>query len=78
MKYTEGDLDGLQSPRDQAKLLFNMVKDTHDVKIAGEEKIAGRDTYKVVAKVKKEDTLTGDMEVWIDKKNMANIKNRNE
>jgi len=74
MNYKEGDLDGLQSPKEQAEILFNMVKNTHDVKIDGEEKIAGRDTYKVVAKVKKEDTLTGDMEVWIDKKTWLTLK----
>lgn len=74
MNYKEGDLDGLQSPKDQAEILFNMVKNTHDVKIDGEEKIAGRNTYKVVAKAKNADTLMGDMEVWIDKKTWLTLK----
>ncbi len=74
MNYKEGDLDGLQSPKDQAEMLFNMVKDTHDIKVDGEEKIAGRDTYKMVAKAKKADTLIGDMEVWIDKKTWQTLK----
>ncbi|MGE6516485.1 LolA family protein [Lysinibacillus sphaericus] len=74
MNYAEGALDGLQSPRDQAQLIFNMVKDTHEVNIAGEEKLAGRDTYKIVAKAKKDDTLLGDMEVWIDKKTWLTLK----
>jgi len=51
-----------------------MVKNTHDVKIDGEEKIAGRDTYKMVAKAKNADTLMGDMEVWIDKKTWLTLK----
>ncbi|MGE7926483.1 LolA family protein [Lysinibacillus xylanilyticus] len=74
MDLGEGGLDGFQSPRDQAELLFNLVKDTHDVKIDGEEKIAGRDTYKIVAKAKKDDTLIGDIEVWVDKKTWVTLK----
>ena len=50
MDYSQPELDSLQSPKDQVQLIFNMVKDTHDIKIAGEEKVAGRDTYKIVAK----------------------------
>ena len=69
-------LDAFPSPRDQAETLFNLVKDTHDVKIEGEEKIAGRDTYKIVAKAKKDDTLLGDMEVWVDKKTWLTLKTK--
>ncbi|MFJ6208523.1 outer membrane lipoprotein carrier protein LolA [Lysinibacillus sp. NPDC092081] len=74
MDLGEGGFDGFQSPRDQAESLFNLVKDTHDVKIAGEEKIAGRDTYKIVAKAKKDNTLIGDIEVWVDKKTWVTLK----
>lgn len=74
MDLGKDGLDGFQSPRDQAELLFNLVKDTHDVKIDGEEKIAGRDTYKIVAKAKKDDTLIGDIEVWVDKKTWVTLK----
>ncbi|MGE7090535.1 LolA family protein [Lysinibacillus sp. NPDC048646] len=74
MNYSEGAFDGLQSPRDQAEILFKMMKDTHDITVAGEEKIAGRDTYRIVAKSKKADTLLGDMEVWIDKKTWLTLK----
>lgn len=71
---SKGELDEIPSQRDQLELLFNSVKDTHDVKMAGEEKIAGRDTYKVVAKAKKDDTLIGDIEVWVDKKTWVTLK----
>ncbi|MBG9455714.1 hypothetical protein ABE61_17025 [Lysinibacillus sphaericus] len=74
MDIGEDSLGAFPSPRDQAESLFNLVKDTHDVKIGGEEKIAGRDTYKIVAKAKKEDTLLGDMEVWVDKKTWVTLK----
>jgi len=74
MDLGEDGFDGFQSPRDQAELIFNIVKDTHDVKIDGEEKIAGRDTYKIVAKAKKDDTLIGDIEVWVDKKTWVTLK----
>ncbi|WP_427110173.1 LolA family protein [Lysinibacillus xylanilyticus] len=71
---SKGGLDEFPSQRDQLELIFNAVKDTHDVKIAGEEKIAGRDTYKIVAKAKKQDTLIGDIEVWVDKKTWVTLK----
>ncbi|MEG0260634.1 MAG: sigma-E factor regulatory protein RseB domain-containing protein, partial [Lysinibacillus sp.] len=65
---------GSQSPKDQAMMLLNMTKDSHDISIAGEEKIAGRDAYHVVAKAKKKDALLGDIEVWIDKKSWVTLK----
>ncbi|MDM5247765.1 outer membrane lipoprotein-sorting protein [Lysinibacillus sp. G4S2] len=71
---SKGGLDEFPSQRDQLEMLFNTIKDTHDVKIAGEEKIAGRDTYKIVAKAKKDDTLIGDIEVWVDKKTWVILK----
>lgn len=63
-----------QSPSEQAKFLLDFVKDTHDMNIAGEEKIAGRDAYHIVAKAKKADTLFGDLEIWIDKKTWVTLK----
>ncbi len=74
MDISKDALNAFPSPREQAETLFNLVKDTHDISIAGEEKIAGRDTYKLVAKVKKDDTLFGDMEVWVDKKTWLTLK----
>lgn len=74
MDIGKESLGAFPSPRDQAETLFNLVKDTHDVKIEGEEKIAGRDTYKIVAKAKEDDTLLGDMEVWVDKKTWVTLK----
>jgi len=78
MAYLQGELDGLQSPRDKVQLIFNLVKDTHDIKIAGEEKIAGRDTYKIVAKTNKTETLFGDIEAWIDKKTWLTLKMKSD
>jgi len=54
------------------------VKDTHEIKIAGEEKVAGRDTYKIVAKTKKTDSLFGDIEAWIDKKTWLMLKMKSD
>lgn len=74
MDYSQPDLDSLQSPKDHVQLIFNMVKDTHDIKIAGEEKVVGRDTYKIVAKTKNTESLFGDIEAWIDKKTWLTLK----
>ncbi|MCL1694521.1 outer membrane lipoprotein-sorting protein [Lysinibacillus sp. BPa_S21] len=71
---SEDGLESFPSPREQAEKMFDLVKDTHDVSMSGEEKIAGRDTYKLVAKAKKDNTLFGDMEVWVDKKTWLTLK----
>lgn len=76
MELPEEQLEGLnsQSPKEQAEMTLNMVKDTHTISIANEEKIAGRDTYHIVAKPKKADTLFGDLDIWIDKKTWQTLK----
>ncbi|MFJ7953885.1 outer membrane lipoprotein carrier protein LolA [Lysinibacillus sp. NPDC096418] len=76
MELPEEQLEGLnsQSPKEQAEMTLNMVKDTHTISIANEEKIAGRDTYHIVAKTKKADTLFGDLDIWIDKKTWQTLK----
>ncbi len=68
-----GDFMG-QSAKDSAQVLLNLVKDSHDITIAGEESIAGRDTYHITAKAQKKNTLLGDVEVWIDKKTWLTLK----
>lgn len=65
---------GQMSLKKQAEMMLKMVKDSHDITVKGEETIIGRDTYHIVAKAKKEDTLLGDMEFWIDKKTWMMLK----
>lgn len=76
MTFENGELEELmgKSPKDSAQVLLNIVKDSHDISIAGEEKIAGRDAYHITAKAKKKNTLLGDIEVWIDKKTWLTLK----
>lgn len=76
MDLPEDQLGGInyQSPKKQAEMMLKMVKDTHTISIAGEEEILGRDTYHIVAKAKKADTLFGDLDVWIDKKTWHMLK----
>lgn len=66
---------GFTSPtlKEQASILLNIVEDTHDIKIAGKEKIAGRNTYHIVATTK-EKSLIGDLEIWVDKENWMVLK----
>jgi len=63
-----------KSAKDSAQVLLNFVKDSHDISIAGEEKIAGREAYHITAKAQKKNTLLGDIEVWIDKKTWLTLK----
>ncbi len=62
-----------QSPKQQAMIMLNMVEDTHEITVAGEEQVAGRDTYHIVAKAT-EEGLIGDVEIWVDKENWMILK----
>lgn len=52
---------------EQALLMFELIKDSHDVKIEGEEKILGRNTYHIVATPKNNSSIFGEQQAWIDK-----------
>jgi len=62
------------SPKHQAEQLLNMIRDTHEITGGGEEKIAGREAYRLNAKAKDKDSLIGDQELWIDKENWMVLK----
>lgn len=62
------------SQKDQASLFLEIVRDTHEVSVEGEEKIIGRATYHLVAEAKADSSLFGDMELWVDKENWRVLK----
>ncbi|MFF5996492.1 outer membrane lipoprotein carrier protein LolA [Lysinibacillus sp. KU-BSD001] len=62
------------SPKEQAHMLLKMVENTHEISVGEEEKVAGRDTYHLIAKAKEENGLMGDLEVWVDKKTWMTLK----
>lgn len=64
----------VQSPREQAEQLLNIIKDSHEITVEGEEKVAGRDAYHIIATAKEDNTLIGDQELWIDKKTWITLK----
>src|SRR5690625_5160075 len=76
--YTMDDL-GLEelyfNPREQLDMLLDMIKDTHDIEIVGDEEILNRKTFHLVAKQKEDiDSLFGDQELWIDKEYWVVLK----
>lgn len=64
----------MPSPKERANQLLKMVGDTHEISIEDEEKIAGRETYKLLAKTNGDNTLIGDLELWVDKENWMVLK----
>lgn len=64
----------LPSLKEQANQQLNMVVDTHEISIEDEGEIAGRDAYKLLAKANGDHTLSGDLELWIDKENWMVLK----
>jgi outer membrane lipoprotein-sorting protein len=75
-KLDENDPEGFTQStlKEQAQKTLGLVKDTHDISVGKDEKIAGRDTYHLIAKAKKSDSLIGDMEIWVDKKTWMTLK----
>lgn len=64
------DMENLVRPtlKEQALRTLEQIKNSHDITIGEEEKIADHETYHLIVKAKKQNTLIGDMEVWVDKK----------
>lgn len=62
------------SPREQANTILEMLHETHEISVEGEEKILGRPSFHLVAKAKEDYTHFGDMEIWIDKDNWMTLK----
>ncbi|GAB2670959.1 outer membrane lipoprotein carrier protein LolA [Paenibacillus thermoaerophilus] len=65
---------GQASPKKQAEQLLQMVQQTHEISAGGEDEIAGRSTYRLMAKAKDNTALLGDQELWIDKENWMVLK----
>ncbi|WP_432360041.1 LolA family protein [Sporosarcina sp. UB5] len=76
MEIVEDDMRALsqQSPRQQAEQMLELVKDSHELSTGGEEKIAGRSAYHIIAKAKDGSALIGDLEIWIDKNTWMVLK----
>lgn len=70
------NMEGFVRPtlKEQAMQTLELVKDTHDISVGDSEKIAGRDTYHLIAKAKEKSSLIGDIEVWVDKKTWMTLK----
>lgn len=70
------DAEGFVRPtlKEQAMQTLELVKDTHNITVGDSKKIAGRDTYHLIAKAKEKGSLIGDVEVWIDKKTWMTLK----
>lgn len=62
------------SPKEQANVLLDMIQDSHEISSEGDDEVAGRDTYHLVAEPKGESSLFGELEIWIDKQNWMVLK----
>lgn len=62
------------SMKEQAEMLLELISESHEIEMAGEEKIADRDAFYIKAEQKNESALFGDQELWIDKENWLVLK----
>lgn len=60
--------------QEQMMSIYNSIKDTHNITFGDDAKVAGHDTYHLIATAKEGETLFGDMEFWIDKKTWMPLK----
>ena len=62
------------SPKDQVKKTLELVDKTHKIENLGVEKINGTDTYHLKAVPKKQDSILGEQEFWIEKDKWFAVK----
>lgn len=62
------------SLKDQANMLLELLRDTHEISTENGGEIAGRDTYHLVAKPTKSNALFSDVELWIDEETWLVLK----
>lgn len=71
----EGILDQpQQSLKEQVQFYLEGTRETHDIKAEGEEEVAGRKAHHFTATPKKDGTLLGEQEIWIDQENWLVLK----
>jgi len=74
MDISKEELPSTMTQKEQLTMLLEGIKETHDVEMAGEEKILGFDTYHLKVKAKSKDAILGDMEYWVDQKTWFVLK----
>ncbi len=64
------------SPKEQAEMMLNAIKDTHTITLVGEEKLLDRDVYHIKAESKEKNSLYGNQEIWVDMENWFVLKSK--
>lgn len=62
------------SMKEQAELLLELISESYETEVVGEEGIAGRNTFHLKATQKNDAALFGEQELWIDKDNWLVLK----
>lgn len=75
---SDADLPTNMSQKQQLMQLLEMMNESHDYETIGEEKILGIDTHHVKLTEKEENSLFGNIEVWIDQKTWFVVKHVSE
>lgn len=60
--------------KEQAELSLELISESHETEVVGEEEIAGRNTFHLKATQKNDAALFGEQELWIDKENWLVLK----
>lgn len=63
-----------RSLKDEVYFYLESIRETHDIKVQGEEEVIGRKTQRFTAKPKEAGTLIGEQEIWIDQENWLVLK----
>lgn len=63
-----------QSFKEQVFFYLESIHETHNIKVKGEEKVAGRQAHHIVAEPKESGGLLGEQEIWVDKENWLVLK----
>jgi len=68
------DMLRLSDPREQLKMMLDMTEDSHECFFVGEEPFLDLDTYHLKLKQKEDDSLFGDVDLWVEQKSSFIVK----
>lgn len=60
--------------KEQFTMILETLKDTHEYKVVGEEKVLGLNTYHIKLTPKDKKSIIGEMEFWVDQKKWFVVK----
>lgn len=74
MDLSNADMPANMTQKEQFTMILETLKDTHEYKVVGEEKVLGLNTYHIKLTPKNKKSIMGEIEFWVDQKKWFIVK----